>query len=84
MSPRTKPYTERGLRRLKCVRCDRKASSQFKICSDGSIWRPLCLFCDIELNRVALKFMRFPKWEEMAAEYESEKLLEMIEEEGPK
>lgn len=55
---RRKPYTEIGIRRLKCVRCGKPASHQWKACAD-ELWRPICRICDILLNRVALMFM-FP------------------------
>jgi len=58
VSGRQKPYTEIGIRRLKCVRCGKPALHQWKACADGP-WRPICRECDISLNRIALMFM-FP------------------------
>lgn len=56
---RTKPYTERGIRQKKCIRCGSPASTQWQICADGNQYRPICLKCDIELNRFVLDFMMF-------------------------
>ena len=66
---RKKPYTEIGVRRLKCIRCGKKAEYQWQICSDGNNFRPLCLECDILLNQTVLVFMGHPKAAELACEY---------------
>lgn len=58
--PRTKPYTEAGLRRLKCIRCDKPALTQWQICGDGNQYRPLCLACDYRLNVMVMKWMGLP------------------------
>ena len=78
---RSKPYTDRGVRRLKCFRCGKGATTQWQICADGNTWRPLCTFCDIELNKVVLEFMRFPKRKLMGAHYEADKIRQFVEEE---
>lgn len=59
---RLKPYTEIGIKRMKCFRCGRKAVFQWQICSDGNQYRPICLKCDIELNAMVLKWAGFPDW----------------------
>ena len=66
---RRKPYTAIGIKRLKCFRCNAKAEYQWQICSDERIYRPLCGKCDIELNELVLKFMKFPDWEEKLKQY---------------
>jgi hypothetical protein len=58
MSGRKKPYTERGIKRLKCTRCGKPAVHQWFACADG-LWRPICRECDILINRIALMFL-FP------------------------
>lgn len=58
MSGRKKPYTAKGIKRLKCTRCSEPATQQWRICADG-LWRPICRDCDLILNRIALRFM-FP------------------------
>jgi hypothetical protein len=57
---RKQPYTERGVRRLPCIRCGTPASFQWQICSDGNNFRPLCTGCDISLNRMVLDWMKHP------------------------
>ena len=60
---RLKPYTETGIKRLKCFRCGNKATYQWQICSDGNQYRPICKQCDIELNEMVLKWMGFDDWQ---------------------
>jgi hypothetical protein len=58
---RTRPYTERGIRRLPCFRgCGRRARTQWNVCADGNQYRPLCLECDVELNAMVLRWMNDP------------------------
>lgn len=71
---RKKPYTEIGIRRVKCFRCQNKAHFQWNICSDGNLFRPICVYCDIALNTMVLKFMKFPDWKEKSERYKIEKL----------
>jgi hypothetical protein len=55
---RRKPYTERGIRRLRCFRCrKRQARQQWQICADGNVWRPICDECDLELNALVLRWI---------------------------
>jgi len=58
MRGRRTPYTKRGIRRLKCIRCGEPAVHQWNACADG-LWRPICWDCDVLINRIALMFM-FP------------------------
>lgn len=70
---RRTPYTERGIRRLKCVRyalCGNRARTQWQVCADGRVYRPLCLSCDIELNRLVLEWALDPQAEEKVARYQ--------------
>lgn len=57
---RRTPYTERGLRRLRCVRCPNQASEQWDVrsCRAGVYWGflPLCDECDATLNEMVLGF----------------------------
>ena len=67
---RKTPYTQIGIERLKCFRCKkRKANQQWGICADNNIWRPICILCDIDLNEMALKFMKFKDWKSKLNEY---------------
>jgi hypothetical protein len=66
---RKKPYTQIGIKRLKCFRCGEPASEQWGICADGNVWRPICKKCDVELNEMVLKFMGFEDWEKKIEKY---------------
>jgi len=66
---RKKPYTQIGIRRLRCFRCGGKTQEQWQICADGNIYRPICLKCGIELNEMVLKWMGFPDWKEKFEKY---------------
>jgi late competence protein required for DNA uptake (superfamily II DNA/RNA helicase) len=68
---RTRPYTVTGIGRVKCFRCGNKASQQWQICSDNNYYRPVCISCDIELNKLVLQFMGFENWEEKLDKYNS-------------
>lgn len=69
MTKRTKPYTELGIRRMKCARCGAQAEYQWQICSDGNQYRPICKACDIALNELVLEFVGFTDREEMIEKY---------------
>ena len=66
---RKTPYTEAGIKRKNCFRCQAVASTQWQICADDNIYRPLCLACDIALNKLVLKWMKFPNWEAKLTKY---------------
>jgi hypothetical protein len=55
---RKKPYTQIGIRRLKCQRCGGKPEHQWNCCANDNRWVPVCRRCDIELNRLALDFFK--------------------------
>ncbi len=57
---RTRPYTERGIRRVRCSRCGQPSVYQWKACADGSQYRGVCRACDLQLNELVLEFMRIP------------------------
>lgn len=68
---RKKPYSEIGIRRLKCFRsyCNNVPEQQWNICADDNVYRPICNACDIELNIMVLKFMGFKKWQAKIDKY---------------
>jgi NAD-dependent SIR2 family protein deacetylase len=66
---RKQPYTEAGIRRLTCVRCEKPATQQWRACADG-LWRPICTDCDVLLNRLVLLWMHDPEVDEKMREYE--------------
>lgn len=74
MKKRMKPYTEIGIRRLKCVRCGKQATEQWSICALGGRYVPICKVCDIELNATVLDFMRWPNMTAVMLKYEKEKM----------
>ena len=69
---RRKPYTQTGIRRLKCVRCGNQAEFTWQICSDGNLHRPICRECDIKLNEMVLKWAGFDDWQEKMYKYRVE------------
>lgn len=67
---RRKPYSMVGISRLPCSRCGAKPSvHQWQICSDGNLYRPLCLACDIDLQRVVLEWIGDPDCAEKVERY---------------
>jgi hypothetical protein len=71
---RRKPYTEAGIRRVPCSRCAAPSVHQWQVCANGNRWLGVCIACDIELNAVALEFMRVPDAERLLAEYRAKAL----------
>lgn len=52
----------------KCVKCGQPEYARWHFCSHGPE-EPVCIDCDIELNKLALKF-RFPRtWEKKLHAY---------------
>jgi len=68
---RPKPYTVRGMKGKDCIRCGSPALHQWNICSDGNNYRPICLDCDIALNRLVLEWFSHPRAKELGDEYEA-------------
>lgn len=56
---RKKPYTSEGVRRLPCYRCGAPACHVWNACADA-VFRPICIDCDIDLNRIVLRWMGCP------------------------
>ena len=69
MSGRKAPYTAIGITRLRCIRCGERARYQWNVCADGNVWRPICDKCDIALNRMVLRFFKFPNWQPLITKY---------------
>lgn len=70
MIGRRKPYTTIGIRRLRCQRCKRRrAVHQWNCCANDNRWVPICIECDIALNRLALRFMKIPGAARLLARY---------------
>ncbi len=45
----------------RCFKCRQKAHAEWRICSDGP-WRHVCKDCDVELNKIALKWAYPETW----------------------
>ncbi len=58
---RKEPYTARGIRRLPCARCGRRAEQQWSACVLGNVQIPLCRPCDLDLNDLLLRWLGLPK-----------------------
>lgn len=74
---RTKPYTKAGIVRLKCCvkDCKQRAFTQWQICADGRIYRPVCVDHDVQINRIVLELMGVPDIEARMAAYEESLVL---------
>lgn len=68
-----KPYTERGIRRVPCVKCGQKSKYQWSICANKNRSLGVCTDCDIELNRIFLEFANFPNKDELLQAYAESK-----------
>jgi hypothetical protein len=66
---RRQPYTEIGIGRVACARCGKPSRYQWNCCATGNRWMAICEACDIDLNRVVLRFFRFPDWRALLARY---------------
>ena len=69
---RKHPYTDIGVRRLKCIRCGKPARFQWQICADKNNYRPLCVACDVALNSIVLRWMRHPEATKLVEVYARE------------
>lgn len=74
---REQMFSRGELSREPCARCRKfLAFEQWKtkICSLGKpdLWIPICLNCDVELNRVMLEYWAFDDWQERAAAYRAQ------------
>ncbi len=69
---RTRPYTRAGLARVPCAHCGEPSAHQWNLtaCAIGKGgWFGVCTPCDIELNRMVLRFLRHPDAEKLIATY---------------
>lgn len=69
MYQRKQPYTEIGIRRLRCVRCGKQASQQWQVCADDNVFRPICIDCDIALNVLVLEWIGDSKSKDKISKY---------------
>lgn len=69
---RRRAYTEAGLKRVACVHCGAPSAAQWSLrpCAIGTTgWYPLCIACDVDLNRLVMQFLRLPDAAERLAAY---------------
>ena len=68
---RRKPYTQIGIRRLKCCvsGCENRGEFQWQCCATGNLWMPLCVEHDIGMNQMALEYIGHPRTEALVEEY---------------
>ena len=66
---RAAPYSARGIRRKRCIRCQRPAYSTWQVCANNNLHVPVCAACDVELNKLALQFMGLPDWPHLMLVY---------------
>jgi hypothetical protein len=69
---RRKPYSARGISRVPCTRCGKPSEHQWNACADGQ-YRGVCTKCDIGLNKVALRYMRVPDWQQKVRAYQADR-----------
>jgi hypothetical protein len=69
---RREPFTAVGIRRVPCCRCGAPSVHQWQACADRGNFRPLCLGCDIALNKLVLKWMGDPNAAVKVQRYERE------------
>lgn len=55
---RKKPYTIKEIHGVPCSRCGAPSVVQWQICSLNKLYGGVCRKCDIELNRLTLRFMK--------------------------
>lgn len=67
--PRSKPYTQLGIRRVPCTRCGAPSRYQWNICAMENKWHGVCTGCDVELNAMVLQFFGVEDWRNKAADY---------------
>jgi hypothetical protein len=75
---RKTPYTEIGIRRVKCFRCNAPARFQWTICSLGSRFAPVCEQCDVALNELVLRFMGVIDFKDIIKQYAKEKGVDYV------
>ena len=75
---RRKPYTERGIRRVPCVRCGKPSRRQWSVCSLGVQYMGICVDCDIQLNRLTLKFMKMSDIESIIRSYKRKMMTDVV------
>jgi|TARA_Y100000310_G_scaffold333960_1_gene412608 NAD-dependent SIR2 family protein deacetylase len=68
---RKKPYSEIGILRISCKRCGKSSTQQWQVCANNNLYLGVCDRCDIELNKMVLRFFRFKNWKKLIKIYDS-------------
>jgi hypothetical protein len=65
------PYTQRGIRRVRCSfkGCRRRGYASWQVCADARVFRALCWVHDIALNRLVLEWVGDKDIERKMARY---------------
>lgn len=72
---RYKEYTHEGRKRVPCSRCGRKPGfSSWQVCALGHTQHVLCKSCDIALNSLVLRWMKWPNHEQIAKAYRKDRI----------
>lgn len=68
---RRRPYTERGIVRLRCSVpwCHRRAAFQWNVCASGGVYRAVCAFHDVSLNDLVLAWADEPDRDTLMGAY---------------
>lgn len=65
------PYTEKGITRMQCAitACNNQAYYQWKICSNNNLFTPICVDCDIMINKIFLKLIAGKNFDKLINKY---------------
>lgn len=63
------PYDWDSISEIKCARCGRPARFQWNICSNDGRYLGICEDCDLAVNKLLLRWFRFPNWKELFDRY---------------
>ncbi len=70
--PRTRPYTDAGIKRVPCAHCGERSAHQWDLrpCAlHARRWFGLCTACDITINALVLHFFNAPDAEALMVDY---------------
>jgi len=66
---RSKQYSKEGIKRVPCAGCGQPSTQQWQICSLNKMHLGICEKCDVDLNRVVLKFFNIRNWPYIVSNY---------------
>jgi len=69
MLGRKQPYTEKGIKRVPCIRCKKSSQQQWQVCANDNRYLGICNDCDIQLNKLVLDFFKFPNRKKLLKQY---------------